>query len=219
MSEVPFISPRISYFPSVEQAVAKYPFDPRATERLMTEAGFSKGGDGYFGNPATGTLHFDLSTLAGPYRDAELATLASGWRDAGLEFKESFLLPALAANNQARATFPGLFSYSTTNGEYALASFTTSRIGTPENRWIGPNRPGWSNEEFDRLSAAFATTIAPTDRVRMITQMAKLMSEELPTIPLMFELAAYGHVAALRGPNVDADEAVIGWNVQEWVLD
>ncbi|HZT06418.1 MAG TPA: peptide ABC transporter substrate-binding protein [Chloroflexota bacterium] len=219
MSDVPFISPRTSFYAEVDRAVAKYPRDPRASERLMSEAGFTKGGDGVFASAADGTLHFELNTLAGPYRDAEIATLASGWREIGFDFKESFMLPALAADNQARATFPSLFSYSTGAGEYSLASFTTSRIGTPDNRWIGPNRPGWSDPDFDRLSAAFASTIAPRERVALIAQMAKVMSEQLPTIPLMFELAAYAHNASVHGPNVDADEAVIGWNVQDWVLD
>jgi peptide/nickel transport system substrate-binding protein len=219
MSEVPFISPRTSYHAEVERAIARYPLDPRAAERLLTEAGLAKGSDGYYASSNEGHLQLQLNTLAGPYRDAELATLASGWRQQGLDFKESFMLPALAADNQARATFPGLFSYSTGNGEYSLAAFATSGIGTPENRWIGPNRSGWSNEEFDRLAATFTGTIAQPERVRLIAQMAKLMSEDLPTIPLMYELAAYAHRAILRGPNIDADEAVIGWNVQEWELD
>ncbi len=127
--------------------------------------------------------------------------------------------PALAADNQARATFPSLFSYSTGNGEYSLAGFTTAGIGTPENRWIGPNRPGWSSEEFDRVAAAFTGAIDPAERVRYIGQMARIMSEELPTIPLMYELQAYAHVAAVRGPSLDADEAVAGWNIHEWDLD
>jgi ABC-type transport system substrate-binding protein len=92
-------------------------------------------------------------------------------------------------------------------------------VGSPANRWIGPNRPGWSNEEFDRLTATFTGTVAQSERVRLIAQMAKLMSEELPTIPLMYELAAYAHRSVLRGPNIDADEAIIGWNVHEWEMD
>ena len=219
MSEVPFISPRISYHAEVERAVAKYPLDPRAADRLLNEAGYGKGSDGYYAGGSDGRLLFELHTLAGPYRDAELATLASGWRQVGLDFKESFMPPALAQDNQARATFPGLFSYSTSNGEYSLAAFSTAGIGGPDNRWIGPNRPGWSNEEFDRLSAAFTSTIAPPERIRLIAQMARVMSEDLPTIPLMYELQAYAHRAGLRGPNIDADEAVIGWNVHEWEFD
>jgi peptide/nickel transport system substrate-binding protein len=218
MSEVPFISPRISYAAEIERAVAHYPLDPRATERLMTEAGFARGGDGYYAGPPEGHLQFELSTLAGPYRDAELATLASGWRQVGFDFKESFTPPALAADNQARATFPGLFAYSTSAGEYSLAAFTSAGIGTPENRWIGPNRPGWSNPEFERVAAAFTAAIAPPDRVRYIGEMARIMSEDLPTIPMMYELRAFAHVATVHGPVLEADEAVPAWNIHEWEI-
>ena len=219
MSEVPFISPRISYAPEIEKAAATYPLDPRATERLMAEAGLVKGADGFYSSPTEGHLQFDLNTLAGPYREAEITTLASGWRQVGFDFKESLMPPALAADNQARARFPGLFSYSTGTGEYSLAAFTKAGIGTPENRWIGPNRPGWSNPEFDRLSDLFLSTVEQPERVRLIAQMVKIMSEDLPSIPLMYELAAYAHVAAVRGPSVEADEAVVGWNIHEWEMD
>ena len=79
-----------------------------------------------------------------------------------------------------------------------------------------PGRPGWSNPEFERLVDSFLGTIDQTERVRLIGQMARLMTEDLPTIPLMYELSAYAYSSAIRGPTVEADEAVVGWNVQDW---
>ncbi|HEY3117310.1 MAG TPA: ABC transporter substrate-binding protein [Chloroflexota bacterium] len=216
MSDVPFISPRASFAAQIDKDVVRYPLDPRATAQLMTDAGYTKASDGYYAGGTDGHLQVDLNTLAGPYRDAELATLASGWRQVGFDFKESLMPPALAADNQARATFPGLFSYLTGNGEYNLAAFTASNIGTPDNRWIGPNRPGWSNPEFERLADSFLGTIDQNERVRLIGQMVRVMSEDLPTIPLMYELSAFAYTSAIRGPNADADEAVFGWNIQDW---
>src|SRR5207245_477982 len=34
------------WYPAVEKTVTKYPFDPRMSERIMNEAGYTKGADG-----------------------------------------------------------------------------------------------------------------------------------------------------------------------------
>jgi peptide/nickel transport system substrate-binding protein len=218
MAEAPFIPPSVSYYAEVDRAIAKYPYDPRITEQLMADAGIRKGGDGVFASPADGRLHFDVKTLADTQREQEMAVLANGWRRAGFDFGETTLVAARAGDNEARATFPGIFTYSTGAGEYGLANITTSAIGSPENRWIGPNRVGWSNEQFDRLSAAFTDAVAPAERTRYIAEMSRVFTEALPAIPLLFDTATFAHTAALRGVRPAVAETPLAWNVHEWEL-
>jgi peptide/nickel transport system substrate-binding protein len=219
MAEAAFIAPTAPYYAEVERGIVRYPFDPRVSEQLMTEAGFRKGSDGVFVHPTEGRAQLEIKTLAATEREMEMAILANGWRQAGFDVAETVLAATQAANNQERATFSGLFTYSTTAGEYALASFTTATISTAETRWIGTNRGGWSNAEFDRVSAAFSSAVAPAERVRAIVQMTRLFSEDLPTIPLLFDLRAYAHPAALRGPQMAPQETPIAWNIHEWVFN
>src|SRR6185369_16464392 len=85
-----------------------------------------------------------------------------------------------------------------------IADYTTTNIPRPENRWIGGNRGGWSSPEYDRLFEAYNTTLARSERIQHIAQMERLVSEEVPTIPLMYTPRMIAHVPNLRGPTARA---------------
>jgi peptide/nickel transport system substrate-binding protein len=217
MSEAPFIPPTVSYFAEIDRAIVKYRYDPRISEQLMAEAGFRKGGDGLFAGPE-GRVTFEIKTLSAAEREAEMAIMAAGWRQAGFDFTEAVLPAAQATDNETRASFPSIFAFSTTPGEFNLAVMTTRGIPSAENRWVGSNRGGWSNPEFDRLSEAFASALEPSERVRYLGQMSRLLTEDVPFISVQFDQITMAHVAALRGLTTVPQETLVAWNVHEWEL-
>lgn len=217
MTEVPHIAPSSSYFAEVDRAAVKYPYDLRSTEQLMAEAGFRRGADGIFTSPAEGPLHIELRTLVSNERQKEQAVLTAGWRQAGFEFSETLLAAAQSVDSELRATFPSMFTFTQAGGEYAMAhDYHSASIGIPANRWVGNNRGAWRNDEFDRFSDAFADAVAPADRIRYIAQMARVMTENLPGIPLSFSLGVDAHVAGLHGAQQVAQESLFAWNIYEW---
>lgn len=217
MTEVPYLSPGSGSRAEAEQAVVKYPYDPRTSEQLMTDAGFVKGSDGLYTSPTEGPLHIDLKSLVSSERQKEQAILSAAWRKAGFDFSESTLPPAQSVDLELRATYPAMFTYTTGAGEYSLAGdFASSQIGSPSNRWVGTNRGGFRNDEFDRLSAAFGNAIAPGERTSYVAQMARVATDNLPVIPSYFELEAHAFAAALHGPEAAPAETIIHWNIHEW---
>jgi peptide/nickel transport system substrate-binding protein len=50
-AEGPFIPPTASYFPQVDRAITKYPLDLARSAQLMSEAGLTKGADGFYQSP------------------------------------------------------------------------------------------------------------------------------------------------------------------------
>jgi peptide/nickel transport system substrate-binding protein len=219
ISEVPCIPPSSSYYPEAERAVVKYPYDPRMTEQLMADSGFRKSQDGVFVGSGESPLRFELKTLVSAERQKAQAVLTANWRRSGFEFGETLLPPAQAVDSEQRATFPGIFNFTQSPGEYALAhDYSSAGIGRPENRWFGNNRGAWSNEEFDRFSAAFANAVTPADRIQYIAQLARVMTENVPGIPLYFELGTEAFAASVQGPKPVAQESVIPWNIHEWTL-
>lgn len=218
MSEVPLIPPSVDYYPTVEREAAKYPLNPTQAQSLLTEAGYVRGGDGVWVSPTGGRLSFPLITSASSQNEAEIAILAAGWRQAGIDVAESIMSVAQAQSGEARSTYPGIQSLSIPLGPDTLASMNTAGISRPANRWSGRNRGGWSNAEFDRLSDTFSTTLDQDERIRLITQMVRIYSDELPAIPLFFNPIPVAHVAALTGPQVVAPDAEIAWNIHQWEL-
>lgn len=214
-----FFSPRLEFFPAIERAIVKYPYDLRATERLMAEAGFTRGADGVYSSPTEGRFTLDVRATVGPESEAERTTAASGWRQAGFDTHESLLPVALSSDGQARATFTGVSTNAQSSTEPTMvASFTTATIARPENRWNGINRGGWSNPEYDRAADLFNTLLDPAERIQQRAAIAKIWSEQLPGLMLYYNLNAAPHLAAVTGPTLPAPESMgyVGWNIHEW---
>jgi peptide/nickel transport system substrate-binding protein len=217
-ADAPFIPPTASYYTHVERAVTKYPHDPRRVEQLMSEAGLTKGGDGYYQSPSEGRLHWEIKTSGSVDNETEISILASTWRTKGFDFQQAILPAALAQDGQARATFPTLYSFGTAGTEIMLSGMNTAGIPRADNRWTGSNRGGWSNAEFDRLSETLTLTLEPDRRAQLVAQMAGIFSREMVAIPLYFygyPVAATSNVVGL-GPVVQ--ETTFEWNIHQWVL-
>ncbi len=212
------VSPASRYGAAVDRAITKYPFDLRRTEQLMREAGFARAGDGPYTGPE-GRFSLEAKTNAAADNTAEQSVLASGWRDAGFEITEAVLPAAQAQDPQARATFPGVYTFNTNIGEPSVIGHTSAQIPSPENRWRGNNRGGWSNPEYDRLADAYSTTLDSAERERQIVQMMRLYADDLPAISLFFRTQPWAFASALRGLEVAAPEANMAWNIHEWQLN
>ena len=111
-----------------------------------------------------------------------------------------------------------MYLNSQNGNESALVGLVTRAIPRADNRWSGGNRSGWSNPEFDRLSAAYLNAVEPTDRVRSLAEMSRLFTDDLPAIPIQFDLITMAHAPNLIGLRNVAQEAAVAWNLEDWDL-
>jgi peptide/nickel transport system substrate-binding protein len=219
MSEtyVPISSP---FLPEVNRVIARYPYDPRRAEQLMTEAGYRKDRDGMF-EMAGERFQSDLRVTTGPEFERGQAILASTWQHVGFPFTSSLVPTTQVPTAEERHTFPGLAFRGSTSAERLSL---TSEIGSPSNRWFGENRGGWSNPEYDRLYESFALSLDPTERTRTYGQLIRLLTEGLPFYITHFSLYVSTHSASLHGPAADTVGSsgergtLPHWNIHEWEL-
>ena len=209
------IPPVALYGGAIDRAITKYPYDLRRSEQLMNEAGFTKGADGMY-TGADGRFVVEAKTNASTDNVSEQQVLASEWRRAGFDVQEAVLPAAQAQDNQVRATYPGMYTFNTALGVAAMMNHTTERIPRAENRWQGGNRGGWSNSTFDRLAESFNTTLDHGERERQIVEMARIVSDEVPSVSLFFRTQPWIHVRALTGMRLVAPESNMAWNIHEW---
>ncbi len=211
-------APTLSYYATIDRAIVKYPYDPRVSERLMAEAGFTRGADGFYTSPIEGRF---TPEVKGGEDLSEHPILAAGWRQTGFDMREAVLPGALAQDPAVRHTFPSMHTMASGAAETNwMAVFTSAQIGTAENRWRGSNRSGWSNASFDRLVERFNTTLDPDQRIGQRAEIARLLSEELPVIMLSQNPNVTAHIAALRGPTtgIVGTTGLSAWNIHEWEL-
>ncbi len=209
-------SPAEDYYPEVERVIEKHPYDPRRTEQLMAEAGFTRGSDGFFVNSSGQLFDPGVWSSGGTKNEQENAVIVDSLRRSGIAATTNVIPAAQVRDAQARALIPGLSIRGF--GSKRIDYFTTDQIPRPDNRWQGDNRGGWSNAEFDRLYAAYSTTLERTERNHLVAQMERVLTTELPVIPHFFGVIVNARVAQLEGPVArTTPEAGIGYfNIHEW---
>jgi peptide/nickel transport system substrate-binding protein len=209
------IPPTEAYYAELERAVPHYSLDPRRSEDLMREAGFAKDRHGFFSSISEGRLSFEVKNNASGQNDAERAILADGWRRIGFQMQEA-VFPVQGRDTQALSTYRSLATTGGVTGDGLLRNFTTSNVSSAGNRWVGQNRGGWTNAEYDRLVEGAVTTLDREERIRSIVQATRIISEEAAVIPLYYTPSVLSYAAGLTGVNVRSLNVDPEWNVYEW---
>lgn len=210
------ITPTTEAGRAVDSSIAKYPFDLRRAEQLMAEAGFTKGGDGTYASASQGRFSTEVKVNANRDYEAEMSALGNGWRQVGFDVKEGVNPIALSQNNEARATYTGMFSFNTNVGENAAVSLSTANMARAERNWQGSNRGGYANPEYDRLLDSLSTALEPSERIRLLTQAVRIYSDDLPAISLFFPAQPWIYVSGISGPGLVPGEANMSWNIHDW---
>jgi len=211
------IGPGVQFAPAAERGAIQYPFDPRRSEQLMNEAGFSRGADGFYSSGVEGRFAAGLNSTPSGADSQALTAMASAWRQFGFDVQESIIPVAQARDAEVGNTFPGMTTRTTTASLATLVSFTTARVPRPENRWFGNNRGGWSNADYDRLAGAFTATLDAQARADLVTEMARVLTADLPLIPMLFLNRPIPYPLGLTGPKSNRPAgAAWAYNVHEW---
>jgi peptide/nickel transport system substrate-binding protein len=204
------------YFEEADRAITKYPYDPRRTDQLLQEAGMRRGPDGMFANPDGRPFRPDFVVRAGTQHERGQAILVDTWRRSGLDVQPS-VLPDVTVPRVERYTWPNIQGQTSDVEEYE--QWATSQVGTEANRWIGSNRAGYSNPEFDRIYESFRRTLDRAEAGRISVQALKFLSDELPGYVVYESPALLSHSSALRGVEFDfpgPPETTFAWNIHEW---
>jgi peptide/nickel transport system substrate-binding protein len=187
----------VPYYDQIERVIRKHTFDPRQAQQLMEEAGYTKGGDGFFVGRDGQQIQFSIASSSGPKNEQEAATYVDSLRRTGFAANQRILPAAQIRDPETRALLPGI---QIRGGGNRHVVYTSEQIPRPDNRWRGDNRGGWSNATYDQAFDAFNSTLDRNERIQHQARMEQVLTEEVPVIPLMFGAETNSHVGTLQGP-------------------
>jgi peptide/nickel transport system substrate-binding protein len=212
-----FIPPHDARWEWVRDVVATYPRDPRRVEEGLTAAGWRKGADGFYAN-AGGRIALPVWTTAGEQNEQELAIIGDNWKAMGIGVEQSVLSAAQTRNNELRASFPG---FDTTaiplTFENTLQRVYGPTCPTEGSRWAGGNRGCYQNPEMDRLVEGLTIAIDPSDQQRLYRDLVRLQTEDLPVLPLYFNVQVTLFREGVTGVKGDTTPRTsVSWNIAAW---
>jgi len=213
-----WIPPKAPYYNDAERVANKYPFDLRRAEQLLTEAGLTKDAGGFYTTPSGARFKPEFLIDGSPLFEREANIIQDTWAKAGIDMDPKILSAVESRQNSSRTTFPDVYASSTGIRESALDVFAASQIASAARNWAGNNRGGWSNADYERLWAAYSTTLDRSERNQQIVEMMKVVTDQLPGIMLYFNIRPTAHTAALKGPEIGTPETLFIWNVHEWEM-
>jgi peptide/nickel transport system substrate-binding protein len=211
------ISSTMPYYPTIEPRIRKYPYDTRLAEQLLTEAGLQKGADGFFNRPNGERFSPEVWAITGGTNDAELQITVDGFHRIGVDATSRVQPTSWLGEARARTQFPGL-SMSGVGGESGIVQLR-SEPPAPANQFLGGGgRGGWSSAEFDRVVDAFSIALDRTERVRLVGEMARIYSEQLPKLPFYYTVRVTAHSSAIKGPvlGTTPNAGAESWNIHLW---
>ena len=212
-----FLSPRASYYASIEAAITRYPYDPRRAQQLLDEAGLQRGADGFYLGPDGRPFQMEVMVLQNPSSESENAIIVEGYNRIGVNAVTRLLPVPLFSDGQIRASYTGILTTGGVGFEQDMSRYSTGKISKPETRWQGTNYGAWTNEAYDRLWDSYNSTLAPAEQVRQLAQMEKILSEELPAIHMFYTPLITPYVAALAGPALRSSRTADNLtHIHEW---
>ena len=159
-----------------------------------------------------------LFDLAGEQNEQELAIIGDNWKALGIGVDQVVLASAQTRNNELRASFPG---FDTTaiplTFENTLQRVYGPTCPTEASRWAGGNRGCYQSGEMDRMIDGLTTAIDPADQRRLYRDLVKLQTEELPVLPLYFNVQVTLFRQGVTGVKGDTTPRTsVSWNIADW---
>ena len=210
---VPHTSP---LYARVDQAIAKYPYDPNRAGTLLAEAGWTRRGDTLV-NASGQPLTLEMwATGSGDEMQANL--IASDLRKLGMELALTILPSSRLSDFEYRAQFGGLTTTATSIDIPGLMrNWTTSQCPVAERRFAGNNRGCWFNAEFERLYEVASTSLDPTEGDNAVVQGLKVLTDELGILGLNYDPENIAVRKGVVGPGLRwPGQFGSTWNIHEW---
>lgn len=228
LSSVPdtVVSPTDPIYPLLERrGLARYPFDLAQAQQLMADSGWTRPPGGVYRSSTGQPFTMDIAFSDQPVNATEAEAVAGQWKAVGLPDVTFTPIPDLAptaVRNEMRHTFTGTQAIQARDDIRAM-NYIRSEIGTADNRYIGGNRGGYSNPEFDRLYDRAIVTLDEPQRLGLMADFLKLLADDVAMIHLFYDPGqASGAVrTGIRGPGPagSSKQLITTWNIDEWDMD
>lgn len=202
-----------------DPGVVRYAFDPARARALLDEAGFVVGEDGVR-RKGDAVLRFTLHSTAGDRLREQVEQLLVGWWKAvGVDVAiQNQPAKLLFGETIRRRKFDGMVMFTWTKEPNKIDEtyWRCDQKPTEQNAWQGRNYPGFCDARVDALLDEASRTVDDTQRRALHRQIARILSEEVPMIPLYDRVDVSVTPKGFVGWRPTGLLQSVAWNAHEW---
>jgi peptide/nickel transport system substrate-binding protein len=218
-----FVAPADPWFTDDPETIVLYEASRRKAARLLDEAGWALGTDGFRYDAQGQRLRLRLSTTAGnKMREIVQVYLQDQWRAIGVDARiQNEPARIFFGQSMRRRSFDGAAMYAWTQSPENPPRTTvhSGDIPTQENGWSGQNSPGWANPEVDRLVDELEAEFDPERRLDLIHRILWYYTSEVPVIPLYYRSNNSVTPSNMTGYHLSATQISATDHVERWNLE
>lgn len=204
-----WLPPDLALRREVESAIPQYPYDVARAQRLLADAGWTRGPDGVLTHTSGERFQIELWAKA-KYSDKPIAVIADSWKAMGVQSSLHAIPAARDGDREYEVTYPdAIFTNPPSPQFYEDYRLHGGNIAGPENRWTGRNQPGYSNPRFDALLDRLQATIDRAEQVNLNRQLLQEAFTDVAVMPLYWEVRPY---FMLAGVSRDRNRGTFGWD-------
>ena len=175
--------------------IRQYPYNPKAANRLLDEAGWTARRKGIRYNTKGERLRLEIMTTAGN-RSRELVqqVMQSQWKAVGVDVRiKNQPARVFFGKTVTERLYTGLAMYAWISSPESVPRTTlhSGHIPNADNNFAGQNYTGFKNSEMDALLENIETELDRTKRQKLWHTLQRIYANELPVIPLYFRANPY----------------------------
>jgi peptide/nickel transport system substrate-binding protein len=216
------ISPKDTWFTKDPKYVTLYPYSKHGAGKLLDEAGWKMGKDG-FRRKSDQRLSLLFQTTAGnKTRELVQVYLQNKWKQIGIEvIIKNEPARVFFGDTMTHRKFSGLamFAWVSSPESNPRSTFSSTAIPTLKNGWSGQNFMGWKNASVDQALDQLNLEFNPKKRFELIGNTLKYYTEEVPALPLFYRSDISVTPRNLKNYKMTGHQYFETNNVEDWTLN
>ena len=216
-----FLSPKDAWFTKDPKVITLYPYSKRNAGKLLDEAGWKMGADGYRSKDGKRLSLVFQTTAGNKTRELVQVYLQNQWKQAGIEVN--------IKNEPARVFFGdtmthrkfgalALFAWVSSPENSPRSNVSSKAIPTQKNSWSGQNFMGWSNANVDKALDALDLEFNAKKRAEDVATILKYYTEDVPVLPLYFRSDISVVPKGMKNYRMTGHQFYETNNVEDWSL-
>jgi peptide/nickel transport system substrate-binding protein len=216
------VSPKDPWYTADPKFVTSYRYSKREAGKLLDEAGWKMGADGYRTKDGKRlTLNFQ-TTAGNKTRELVQVYLQNQWKQAGIEVVvKNEPARVFFGDTMSKRKFEGmaLFAWVSSPENSPRSNLSSKAIPTSANGWSGQNYHGWKNAQVDKDLDALDIEFNSKKREDLVHDILKAYTAEVPVLPLYYRSDISVTPKNLKGYKMSGHQFHETNNVEDWNLN